>query len=140
MSNEFIGRFEIKEESGEWKFGNELKRKLLSEGGEAIVLKWIFGRVEMAVRIHLFDAYLFTDKFAASELKCKTHLISGKIDISFFVSKTLKILKKRRNTNTEVIRVLSLFQFRKTLSETSRMLKSLMLAMIMRKIVLAGSL
>ena len=77
LKNISIGRSEIKEESGEWKLDNELKAKLISEGGEAIVLDWKFGEHEMAVWIQVFDAFLFTKKFVGGEIKWKTHLISG---------------------------------------------------------------
>ena len=77
LEDVFIGRFEIMEENGEWILNNELKGKMINEGGEALVLNWKFGKVEMAVRIQIFDPFLFSTKFGG-EIKWETHLISGK--------------------------------------------------------------
>ena len=77
MENEFLGRSEIKEETGFWKLNDELKNKIISEGGEAVIFLEKFGNLEAAVRIHLFDAFLFTTNFGANELKWKSNLISG---------------------------------------------------------------
>ncbi|CBY15530.1 unnamed protein product [Oikopleura dioica] len=76
FKNVFFGRSEIKEETGFWKLNNELKNKIISEGGEAIIFLEKFGNLKAAVRIQIFDAFLFTTKFGASELKWKTNLIS----------------------------------------------------------------
>ena len=73
-----INRNEIKEETGFWKLNDELKSKIISEGGEAVIFLEKFGNLEAAVRIHIFDAFLFTTNFGANELKWKTNLISGK--------------------------------------------------------------
>ncbi|CBY35032.1 unnamed protein product [Oikopleura dioica] len=72
----FIGRSEIKEENGEWKLDNQLKGKLISEGGEALVFSEKFGGHEMAVRVQIFDPILFTKKLGADQITLKTHLIS----------------------------------------------------------------
>ena len=85
LSDVLIGRFEIKEENGEWKLKNELKNKLISEGGEALVLSEKFGDVEMAVRVQVFDPFLFTKKFGADKIEWKTHLISGEFIFSCFL-------------------------------------------------------
>ena len=77
LENVFLGRSEIKEESGFWKLNDELKNKIISEGGEAIIFLEKFGNLKAAVRIHLFDTFLFTTNFGANELKWKTNLISG---------------------------------------------------------------
>jgi len=77
LENVFLGRSDIKEESGFWKLNDELKNKIISEGGEAIIFLEKFGYLKVAVRIHLFDAFLFTSNFGANELKWKTNLISG---------------------------------------------------------------
>jgi len=69
----------MKEENGKWNLKNELKDELLSEGGEAIVLNQKFGENLMAVRIAVFDPFLFTKKFCAGQIKWRTHLISGLI-------------------------------------------------------------
>ncbi len=78
LKNVFLGRSKIKEESGEWKLNDELKNKKISEGGEALIFLEKFGNLEAVVRTHIFDAFLFTTKFGANELKWKTNLISGK--------------------------------------------------------------
>jgi hypothetical protein len=85
LSDVLIGRFEIKEENGEWKLKNELKDKLISEGGEALVFSEKFGEVEMAVRVHVFDPFLFTKKFGVDRIKLKTHLISGEFIFFLFL-------------------------------------------------------
>ncbi|CBY40616.1 unnamed protein product [Oikopleura dioica] len=76
LENVFHGRSEIKEENGFWKLNDELERKKISEGGEALIILEKFGNFEAATRIHIFDAFLFTTKLGANELKWKTHLIS----------------------------------------------------------------
>ena len=73
----FIGRSEINEENGKWQFLNGLKEKIISEGGEAIVFSEKFGESEFAVRVQIFDPFLFTTMFAANQIKWKAHLISG---------------------------------------------------------------
>ena len=77
LENVFLCRSEIKEENGFWKLNDELERKKISEGGEALILLEKFGNLEAAVRIHIFDAFLFTTNIGPNELKWKTHLISG---------------------------------------------------------------
>ncbi|CBY31702.1 unnamed protein product [Oikopleura dioica] len=76
LENVFLGRSEIKEENGFWKLNDELKRKRISEGGEALIILEQFGKLKAAVRIHVFDTFLFTTKFGADELNWKTYLIS----------------------------------------------------------------
>jgi len=76
----FIGRSEIKEENGEWKLDNQVKGKLISEGGEALVFSEKFGGHEMAVRVQIFDPILFTKKLGADQITLKTHLISGELN------------------------------------------------------------
>jgi len=87
LENVLIGRNEIKEETGFWKLKDELKRKKISEGGEAVIFTEKFGNLEAVVRIYIFDSFLFTSEFGANDLKWKTHLISGSFlmrIISFF--------------------------------------------------------
>ena len=43
LKNVFLGRSEIKEETGFWKLNNELKNKRISEGGEALIFLEKFG-------------------------------------------------------------------------------------------------
>ena len=52
----------MKEETGEWILGQSLQQKMISAGGEAIVLKENFGELEVAVRVQAFDSALFTEK------------------------------------------------------------------------------
>ena len=78
LLNVLIGRSEIKEENGKWQLLDGLKEKIISEGGEAIVFCEKFGEKEFAVRVQIFDPFLFTTMFAANQIKWKTHLISGK--------------------------------------------------------------
>ena len=78
LVNIFISRSEIKEENGKWQLLDGLKEKIISEGGEAIVFCEKFGESEYAVRVQIFDPFLFTTMFAVNLMKWKTHLISGK--------------------------------------------------------------
>ena len=90
LKDVYIGRSEIKEESGEWKLTNELSEKLINSGGEAIVFSEIFGDVEFAVRVQIFDPFLFSKKFGADQIKWKTHLISGEFFFSYFCRNCLR--------------------------------------------------
>jgi hypothetical protein len=56
----------------------QLKEKIISEGGEAIVFCEKFRKSEFAIRVQNFDPFLFTEKFTANQIKWETHLISGK--------------------------------------------------------------
>jgi len=79
LSDIFISRrSDIKEENGKWELENALKERIISEGGEATIFSEKFGKVEMAVRIQIFDPFLFTKKFVHEMIKWKTYLISGK--------------------------------------------------------------
>ncbi|CBY15266.1 unnamed protein product [Oikopleura dioica] len=98
LSDVFIGRSEIKEESGEWKLDNQLKRKLISEGGEALVFSEKFGGNEMAVRVQIFDPILFTKKLGADQIKFKTHLI-----FDFETAIDYKIGKDEKNNEDFVV-------------------------------------
>ena len=62
FQGERLSRYDIKEEYGTWKLGHELTLNLISAGGEAIILTDTFGDVEMAVRVHVFDPFLFTEQ------------------------------------------------------------------------------
>ena len=55
----------------------DLQGKKLSEGGEAIVFSENFGHFEAAVRVHIFDPFLFTDAFGLKSLSWKIHFESG---------------------------------------------------------------
>ena len=79
LKNQLIGHFEIMEEKGEWKIPAELKTKVISEGGEALVFSEKFGIFETAVRIQIFDPFLFTDDFGLDLLTWKINFEKGKI-------------------------------------------------------------
>jgi len=64
-----LSRYDIKEEYGKWRLADELQSKLISAGGEAIILQEKFDVMEMAVRIHVFDPFLFTDQALEPEFK-----------------------------------------------------------------------
>ena len=88
LENVFLGRSDIKEENGFWRLKDELKNKIVSEGGEALIFLEKFGKMEATVRVHTFDAFVFTTNFGAIKLKWKTNLISGKFFLmnnSFFL-------------------------------------------------------
>ena len=79
LKNQLIGRSEIKEENGEWQIPAELEAKLISQGGEALVFCEKFGNFETAVRIQIFDPFLFTNDFGLDSLTWKIHFEKGKI-------------------------------------------------------------
>jgi len=72
-----LGRSEIKEELGEWNLCFDIKTRIIAEGGEAIVFSEKFGDLEMAVRVHVFDSFLFTDN--ANTITWKLHYSKGNI-------------------------------------------------------------
>ena len=59
LKSVMISRSEIKEENGIWEIEAELKKKLLSKGGEAMVFSEEFGNLETAVRLQIFDPFVF---------------------------------------------------------------------------------
>ncbi|CBY12806.1 unnamed protein product [Oikopleura dioica] len=71
LKNQLIGHSEIKEEKGEWQIPAELKTKIISEGGEALVFSEKFGFFETAVRVQIFDPFLFTNNFGLDLLTWK---------------------------------------------------------------------
>ncbi|CBY31500.1 unnamed protein product [Oikopleura dioica] len=71
LKNKLIGHSEIKEERGEWQIPAELKIKVISEGGEALVFSENFGICEFAVRLQIFDPFLFTNDFGLDLLTWK---------------------------------------------------------------------
>ena len=85
LKNQLIGHSEIKEEKGEWKIPAELKTKIISEGGEALVFSEKFGICETAVRIQIFDPFLFTDDFGLDLLTWKINFEKGKIFCYLFL-------------------------------------------------------
>ena len=81
LKNLEISRWEIRAEEGIWKLGNQIERKIIFEGGEAVIFSEKFGNLECAVRVQVFDPFLFTDHFGAGEIELKTHLYSGDINV-----------------------------------------------------------
>ena len=77
LKNEMISRSEIREESGEWDISAELKTKMISEGGEALVFSEEFGNLKTAVRLQIFDPFLFTKNFELDSLSWKIHFEKG---------------------------------------------------------------
>ncbi|CBY33385.1 unnamed protein product [Oikopleura dioica] len=71
LKNQLIGHSEIKEEKGEWQIPDVMKTKTISQGGEALVCSEKFGICETAVRIQIFDPFLFTDNFGLDLLTWK---------------------------------------------------------------------
>jgi hypothetical protein len=116
LSNIFIGRSEIEEENGKWQLLDGLKEKIISEGGEAVVFCEKFGEKVFAVRVQIFDPFLFTTMFAANQIKWKTHLISGENynfgELKSFKISELRLIMKRMT--------LLLSQFTKILFEILR--------------------
>jgi hypothetical protein len=67
LLNVLIRRSEIKEENGKWQISNELEEKKI------IVFCEKFGETEFAVRVQIFDPFLFTKMFPANQIKWRTH-------------------------------------------------------------------
>ena len=84
LKNQLIGHSEIKEEKGEWQIPAELKTKVISQGGEALLFSEKFGIYETAVRIQIFDPFLFTDDFGLDLLTWKINFGKGKIFCCLF--------------------------------------------------------
>ena len=47
-------------EKGKWIFESTIAQEIISDGGEAIVIKQKFDELEVAVRVQAFDPFLFT--------------------------------------------------------------------------------
>ena len=77
-----IGRSEIKQESGEWNLSAQLKAKSILQGGEAIVLEENFDGLEVAVRVQVFDPFLFTEELKNEDISFEIHLSKGKTHFS----------------------------------------------------------
>jgi len=79
LKDRFLSRSEIKQETGKWIFQDNLQKRKISEGGEALVISNKFGDLEAVVRIHIFDSFLFTKDFWLNSLTWKIHFEKGKI-------------------------------------------------------------
>jgi hypothetical protein len=83
LKNEIISRSEIREESGEWDLPAALQSKIISDGGEALVFSEEFGNLKTAVRLQIFDPFLFTKNFGLDSLSWKIHFEKGSISFKF---------------------------------------------------------
>ena len=72
-----IGRSEVMQESGEWNLSEELEAKAISQGGEAIVLQENFDGLDVAVRVQVFDPFLFTEELKNEDISYEIHLSRG---------------------------------------------------------------
>ena len=72
-----IQRAELRAERGSWRLSAPLTSKVISEGGEALVLSQTIAGYEIAVRVHAFDPFLFTDKEKLQNITIAMHLSSG---------------------------------------------------------------
>ena len=79
VKNVMIARSEIREESGEWDIPTELQTKMISEGGEALVFSEEFGNLKTAVRLQIFDPFLFTKDFGVDSISWEIHFERGSI-------------------------------------------------------------
>ena len=77
LYRKIINRWKINEETGEWKINQNLKKDVISEGGEALVIGVKFGKLDTAVRIQAFDPLLFTKNLPSANVYGKIHLCSG---------------------------------------------------------------
>ena len=75
LINQKLSRYDIKEEYGKWDLAQDMESKMISSGGEAIILEEQFGDLKVAVRVHVFDPYLFTD--ADTLQQAKIHFAKG---------------------------------------------------------------
>jgi hypothetical protein len=78
-------RSKIKQETGKWNIPADLQSKKISSGGEALIFSEKFGDVETAVRVQIFDPFLFTDDYGFDSLTCKIHFQKGKFLIFFII-------------------------------------------------------
>jgi hypothetical protein len=77
--NAEIDRRKLKAETGKWTIPDDLnKPDEMSEGGEALVLTQKFEDFPIAVRVHIFDPYLFTAQFPSDKVTSKAHFEKGK--------------------------------------------------------------
>ena len=75
LINQKLSRYDIKEEYGKWELAQDMESKMISSGGEAIILEEQFGDLKVAVRVHVFDPFLFTD--ADTLQQAKIHFAKG---------------------------------------------------------------
>ena len=57
---------------------DELKAKTISQGGEAIVLEENFDGLDVAVRVQVFDPFLFTEELKNEDVSFEIHCSKGR--------------------------------------------------------------
>jgi hypothetical protein len=77
LKNELLCRSKIKPETGKWDIPADLKNMKISFGGEALVFSENFGDLETALRVQIFDPFLFTNDFGFDSLTWKIHFQKG---------------------------------------------------------------
>ena len=78
LKNQRLCRSKIKPETGKWDISAELETKKISLGGEAVIFSEKFGDLETAVRVQIFDPFLFTKDFGIDSLTSKINFAKGK--------------------------------------------------------------
>jgi len=77
LHGKLIQKAEMRAERGSWCLSANLASKVISEGGEALVLSQTIAGYDIAVRVQAFDPFLFTDKEKLKNLTTAIHLSSG---------------------------------------------------------------
>jgi hypothetical protein len=79
LTNQHLCRSKIKPETKKWEIPADLKNKKISfGGGEALVFSENFGDFKTAVRVQIFDPFLFTNDFGIDSLTSKINFQNGK--------------------------------------------------------------
>ena len=73
LKNQLLCRSKIKHESGKWEIPVDLQNEKISSGGEALIFSERFGDLETAVRVQIFDPFLFTKDFGLDLLTWTIH-------------------------------------------------------------------
>ena len=71
----FISRWQIKPEDGQWKKNGHLD--IITTGGEAIVINEKIESYDTAVRVQVFDPFLFTEKLKQENITWQIHVAKG---------------------------------------------------------------
>ena len=82
FNNEDLCRSSVKAETGKWYLQGKPSKKI-AEGGEAVVFSERFADFQTAVRVHIFDPFLFTSDFGSESLTWKAHFDKGLFLIAF---------------------------------------------------------
>jgi hypothetical protein len=73
LKNQLLCRSKINEEAGKWEISADLQSKKISSGGEALIFSERFEDLETAVRVQIFDPFLFTKDFGLDLLTWTIH-------------------------------------------------------------------